>query len=87
MFQGDECSRGMSVLGDGCLGGWDFHNSVEKHGIDNIISNLQNKKRMLSKQKVNKEAKTFTFGNKTISSLPLPDLTFRVMAYRVMVFR
>ena len=27
MFQGDECSRGMSVLGDGCLGGWEFHNS------------------------------------------------------------
>ena len=24
MFQGDECSRGMSVLGDGCLGGWKF---------------------------------------------------------------
>ena len=24
MFQGDECSRGMSVLGDGCLGGWEF---------------------------------------------------------------
>ena len=26
-FQGDESSRGMSVLGDGCLGGWEFHNS------------------------------------------------------------
>ena len=25
---GDECSRGMSVLGDGCLGGWEFHNSL-----------------------------------------------------------
>ena len=24
MFQGDECARGMSVLGDGCLGGWEF---------------------------------------------------------------
>ena len=23
-FQGDECSRRMSVLGDGCLGGWEF---------------------------------------------------------------
>ena len=28
VFQGDECSRGMSVLGDGCLGGWEFHNSI-----------------------------------------------------------
>ena len=26
-FQGDECSRGMSVLGDGCLGGWEFQHS------------------------------------------------------------
>ena len=26
VFQGDECSRGVSVLGDGCLGGWEFHN-------------------------------------------------------------
>ena len=23
-FQGDGCSRGMGVLGDGCLGGWEF---------------------------------------------------------------
>ena len=22
--RGDECSMGMSVLGDGCLGGWEF---------------------------------------------------------------
>ena len=28
VFQGDECPRGMSVLGDGCLGGWEFHNSL-----------------------------------------------------------
>ena len=26
-FQGDECSREMSVLGDGCLGGWEFQHS------------------------------------------------------------
>ena len=25
--RGDECSRGMGVLEDGCLGGWEFHNS------------------------------------------------------------
>ena len=24
VFQGDECSRETSVLGDGCLGGWEF---------------------------------------------------------------
>ena len=29
VFQGDGCSRGMSVLGDGYLGGWEFHNSTD----------------------------------------------------------
>ena len=24
MLQGDDCSRGMIVLEDGCLGGWEF---------------------------------------------------------------
>ena len=27
VFQGGECSRGMSVLGDGCLGGFDLTNN------------------------------------------------------------
>ena len=44
MFQGDECPRGMSVLGDGCLGlglgGWEFHNSTESTMLK--INNVQN---------------------------------------------
>ena len=47
---GDECCRGMSVLGDGCLGGWDFlipnqwsvnnnNNNTERDLNHSIVSN------------------------------------------------
>ena len=34
---GDGCSRGIGVLGDGCLGGWEFHNSFHNTKVTSVF--------------------------------------------------